>query len=165
MTPKVEFTPTQRAILILLNSEDRNGIKYSPIPGRIHLIKELFAICQNDLGKKILPELKFEPDNFGPYDETIFAALDSLRDSGYVSFDNTSNSVKIQLTNKGKEVSDNLWVRLRDDIKILFSYTKRNLNHLSSERVLDKIYSAYPEMAVNSMSKVAEKYRPKNSSI
>lgn len=165
MTKNIEFTPTQRAILILLHSEDRKGVKYSPIPGRIHLIKELFSICQNDLGKKILPELKFEPDNFGPFDETIFAALDSLRDGGYISFESSSHNVKIQLTSKGKEISDNLWGRLRDDIKILFSYTKRNMNHLSSERVLDKIYSAYPEMTVNSKSKVAEKYKPKNTSI
>ena len=52
MTEDFNFTPTQRAILILLVSEDKEGEKYSAIPGRIHLIKELFAICQTSLGKK-----------------------------------------------------------------------------------------------------------------
>lgn len=163
MTQKINFTPTQMAILILLKSEDKNGGAYSPIPGRIHLVKELFAIYQTDLGKKLLPELKFEPDNFGPFDETIFAALEGLRDGGYISFDTSSpNNTKIQLNQKGIETSDHLWNKVRDDIKILFTYTKKNFNHLSSVRVLDKIYSAYPEMTVNSQSKVAEKYRPKN---
>jgi len=163
MTPTNKFTPTQMAILILLKTEDKNGELYSPIPGRIHLVKELFSISQTDLGKKLLPELKFEPDNFGPFDETIFAALEGLRDGGFVIFDTSSpNNSKILLNKKGIETSDLLWNKVKDDIKILFTYTKKNFNHLSSTRVLDKIYSAYPEMTVNSQSKVAEKYRPKN---
>jgi len=158
MTQNDPFTPTQRAILILLGCEDKKGIKYSPIPGRMHLVKELFAISQADLGKRLIPELKFEPDNFGPFDETVFAALENLRDGGFVSIDKSPRQ-KIIITEKGKEICNNLWPKLKDDVKILFSYTKRNYNHLSSERLLDKIYSAYPEMTVNSISKVADKYR------
>lgn len=158
------FTRTQRAILILLACEDKNGIRHSPIPGRMHLVKELFAVCQDDLGKKLIPELKFEPDNFGPFDETVFAAMEGLMDGGFISID-PSPRQKIRLTGKGKEISKELWPKLRDDVKILFSYTKRNYNHLSSERLLEKIYSAYPEMTINSISKVADKYRPKDPSI
>lgn len=155
------FTNTQRAILVLLNSEDRNNKKYSPIPGRIHLVKELFAIRQTKLGESILRELNFEPDNFGPYDEAIFAALDDLVESGYVAIGGTPQRSKIGLTDKGKKVSDVIQSRLKEDIKSLFTYTKKNFNHLSSEKLLDKIYSAYPKMAVNSKSKIAQKYRPK----
>ena len=160
MMQRDQFTSTQRAILILLASEDKNGMKHSPIPGKTHLVKELFAICQDDFGKRLMPELRFEPDNFGPFDETIYAALEDLRDSGFISIDASSRQ-KIKLTNKGKEISDGLWLKLKDEVKILFSYTKRNYNHLSSEVLLDKIYSAYPEMTINSISKVADKYRPK----
>lgn len=104
-------------------------------------------------------ELKFEADNFGPLDETIFDALDALRDGDYISFDaTTSRHRKIRLTDKGREVSDNLWNRLKEDVKYLFSYTKANFNHLNSEQLLEKIYSAYPEMAINSTHKVAKKH-------
>ncbi|MGD0954337.1 MAG: hypothetical protein ABR985_18420 [Methanotrichaceae archaeon] len=162
MTNIDSFTPTQRAILILLESEDKNGVKYSPIPGSTHLVKELFAVSKDNLGKKLIPELRFEPDNFGPFDETIYAALESLKDSGFVYIESSPHHNKIKLTDKGKMISDDLWARLKDDVKILFSYTKRNFNHLSSEQLLEKIYSAYPEMTVNSISKVADKYRPIN---
>jgi len=166
MTQNLRFTPTQMAILMLLKSEDIHGIEYSPIPGRIHLVKELFAISQNNLGKKLLPELKFIPYKFGPFDETIFAALEGLRDGDFVSFDvSSSNNSKIKLTPKGIDTSDALWDRIKDDVKTLFVYTKKNFNHLSSERVLEKIYSAYPDMTVNSQSRIAEKYRPKSQTI
>jgi hypothetical protein len=163
MKNKYFFTSTQRAILVLLRSEDKNHELYSPIPGNLHVVKELFAICQTDLGKRLIPELKFEPDNFGPFDETIFDALDALRDGGFISFDATTpRHRKIKLTDKGKAVSDDLWDRLKDDVKTLFYYAKVNFNHLNSEQLLDKIYSAYPEMARNSISKVANKYRSQN---
>lgn len=157
------FTNTQRAILILLECEDKNGKRNSPIPGRMHLVKELFAISQSNLGEKLIPDLRFEPDNFGPFDETIFAALEGLVDGGFVSIDSTPRQ-KIRLTDKGKAISEALWPRLKDEVKVLFSYTKRNFNHLTSEQLLERIYSAHPEMTINSLSKVADKYRPKNYS-
>lgn len=164
MIPKFNFTPTQLAILVLLRAEDIKGNEYSAIPGRTHLVKELFAVQKTALGEKLLPDLKFEADNFGPFDETIYAALDSLRDAGFVTFDSSSSSyVKINLTNKGKETSDYFWKKLKDEVKSIFKYVKINFNHLSSENVLERIYASYPELTVNSLSKVAEKYRPRKS--
>jgi DNA-binding PadR family transcriptional regulator len=164
MIPKFNFTPTQLAILVLLRAEDIKGNEYSAIPGKTHLVKELFAVQKTALGEKLLPDLKFEADNFGPFDETIYAALDSLRDAGFVTFDSSSSSyVKINLTNKGKETSDYFWKKLKDEVKSIFKYVKINFNHLSSENVLERIYASYPELTVNSLSKVAEKYRPRKS--
>jgi hypothetical protein len=51
-----------------------------------------------------------------------------------------------------------------DDIINLFSYVKRNLNHLSVDRLLEKIYTAHPEMLENSISKIADKIRAKEPS-
>jgi uncharacterized protein YwgA len=164
----ISFRRPEKAILILLKSEDKKDEEYSPIPGNTHLVKELFAICQTDLGKRLIPELKFEPDNYGPYDETVFAALESLEDGRFVSVEPHNHGNIIKLTDKGKEAADKLWAELearnRDDIISLFSYVKRNLNHLSTDRLLDKIYAAHPEMLENSISKIADKYRPKDSS-
>jgi hypothetical protein len=164
MTTKINLSPTQLAILVLLHAEDIKGNAYSAIPGKTHLVKELFAVQKSTIGEKLLPDLKFEADNFGPYDETIYAALDSLRDAGYVTFDpSSSNYVKINLTDKGIETSDYFWKKLKDEVKSIFKYVKINFNHLSSENVLEKIYASYPELTVNSISKVADKYRPKKS--
>ena len=163
MTPKINLSPTQLAILVLLRAEDIKGKAYSAIPGKTHLVKELFAVQKSTIGEKLLPDLKFEADNFGPFDETIYAALDSLRDAGFVTFDpSSSNYVKINLTDKGIKTSDYFWKKLKDEVKSIFKYVKINFNHLSSENVLEKIYASYPELTVNSISKVADKYRPKS---
>ena len=164
MSLSVELSKTQMAIITLLRAEDINKVKYSSIPGKTHLVKELFAIQKTTLGQEILTELKFEPDNFGPFDETIYAALDSLANVGYVKLDfSAKRRVNISLTPKGRILSDEIWGKVRDDIKSLFTYVKINYNHLSSEKLLEKIYSAYPEMAKFSKAKIANKYRPKES--
>ena len=155
-----DLTSTQLAILAMIRAKDKNGVDYAPIPGRIHLVKELFAIYTTDVGKKVLKDLRFEPDNFGPFDETIFAGLDELTDAGLVKTVAEKNVAKIELTPAGKRVIDNLWAKIRPEIKQVIEYVKHNYNHKSSETVLKDIYAAHPEMAVNSLSKVAIKYKP-----
>lgn len=161
---EVNLSPTEMAILVLLRAEDKKGEKYSPIPGKTHLVKELFAVKMTALGGQILKDLKFEPDNYGPFDDTIFAAMNALKDAGYIAFDSTSaHYTKISLTNSGKELSDNLWKNIKSEIKSLFTYVKLNYNDLSSKKLLEKIYLTYPEMTIYSKSKIAEKYRPKET--
>ncbi len=154
-----ELSPVQIAILTLLKSKNINGAEYSPIPGMTHIVKELFAIKMTPLGDKLLKDLTFEPDNYGPFDETIYVALDDLSRAGLVGLENTGSYVKIRLTNKGQQLIDEIWEKLRDDIVSLFTYVKMNYNHLTPNELLDKIYSAYPGMTKYSMSKIAEKYR------
>jgi len=155
----LNFSSTHIAILVLLRAPDIEGNKFASIPGRIHLIKELFAIWKTPLGNDLLDELYFEPDNYGPYDETIELALSNLRDAGYVNINKIGKSNQINLTDKGKDISDRYWNQIRGEIVNLFRYTKINYNHLSSDQLLDKIYSAYPEYTKNSISKIADKYR------
>jgi hypothetical protein len=112
MTKGISFSRPGRAILILLKSKDKKDNEYSPIPGNTHLDKELFAICQMDLGKNLIPELKFEPDNYGPYDETVFAALGSLEDGRFVSVEPRGRGNIIKLTDVGKAAADDLWAEL-----------------------------------------------------
>lgn len=153
------LTSTQLAIITLLKAKDINGIDFSPIPGNIHLVKEMFAIKNTDIGNQLLDELNFEPDNFGPFDETIFAALDDLRDAGLVEFVHSKDNNKIRLTKEGDIFADKIWTKLREDVKSVITYVKMNFNHISSEKLLDRIYSVYPEMAKYSLSKVAKKYQ------
>lgn len=161
----ISFRRPERAILALLRSEDKNNEAYSPIRGSTHLVKELFAIRQSSLGDKLIPELKFEPDNYGPYDESVFAALKNLEDGRFVSIEPDHGYNKIKLTEKGREAADKLWADLeaknKYDILDLFCYVKRNFNHLTEDQLLDKIYAAHPHMLENSISKVADKYRQK----
>lgn len=154
-----EFSPIQLAILVLLKAQDIYGKMDSPIPGKTHLVKELFAIKMTPLGSRLLKDLSFEADNFGPFDETIYAALDDLSSAGFVSLEDTGSYVKIKLTKKGQEIVDTVWGNLREETISLFKYVKINYNHLSSNELLDKIYSAYPKMTKYSISKVADKYR------
>lgn len=154
-----ELSPVQIAILTLLKSKNFKGEENAPIPGMTHLVKELFAIKMTPLGDQLLSDLSFEPDNYGPFDETIYAALDDLSQAGLVGLKSTGKYVKIKLTIKGQNLIDNIWQNIRTEIISLFSYVKMNYNHLTSNKLLDKIYSAYPEMTIYSKSKIAEKYR------
>ena len=158
MDPK-ELSQVQIAILTLLKSKNINGIANSSISEMTHLVKELFAIKMTPLGETLLSDLSFEPDNFGPFDETIYVALDDLSQAGIVGLDRTGRNTKIILTNKGKELIDQIWNNIREDIISLFTYVKINYNHLTSDKLLEKIYQAYPEMTKYSKSKIAEKYR------
>lgn len=154
-----ELSPVQIAILTLLKSKNFKGEENAPIPGMTHLVKELFAIKMTPLGDQLLSDLSFEPDNYGPFDETIYVALEGLNQAGLVGLESTGKYVKIKLTIKGQKLMDNIWKNIRIDIISLFSYVKVNYNHLTSNTLLDKIYCAYPEMTIYSKSKVAEKYR------
>ncbi|WP_321504248.1 hypothetical protein [uncultured Methanoregula sp.] len=153
------LSTTQLAILSLLRAKNKNNIEYAPIPGVTHVVKELFALKNTKLGNDLLDELKFEPDNFGPFDETVSAALEDLNSIGLIKVDMIGSSKQIALTQKGKELSDNIWTMLDDEVKGLISFTKINFNNLSTEGLLEKIYALYPEMTVNSKSRVALKYR------
>lgn len=154
-----ELTSTQVAILMMLKAKDAEGTDSASIPGRIHLVKELFAFQKTDLGKVLLSELKFEADKFGPFDESIFAALDELTDARLVTSVASENYSKIQLTPNGKELANEIWKKVKPEIKELVIAIKGMYNHKSSEAVLKDIYAAYPEMAKNSVSKVARKYQ------
>lgn len=159
-----QLNPVQIAIITLLRADDKNKLKYSPIPGFTHLVKELFAIKKTKLGNKLLDELRFEPDNFGPFDEAIYAALEELKNVNLVSVNTTNKNSQIKLTISGREISDQIWAKLKGEIASLFTYTKTNYNHLSSEELLERIYAAYPEMTTYSLSKVAIKYKNKGMS-
>ncbi|RLG24112.1 hypothetical protein DRN76_04435 [Methanosarcinales archaeon] len=154
-----DLTSTQIAIIALLAAKDIHGKDFAPIPGRIHIVKEVFAFKKTDIGDELLDELEFEPDNFGPFDETIFAAIDELNDAKLVKFVKLNGHSKIELTEDGKHIANEIWKNLRSDIKTIIEYVKVNFNHISSEKLLDKIYSLYPEMAKYSVSKVARKYQ------
>lgn len=134
---------------MLLRAPDIEGNKFAQILGRPHLIKELFIIWKTPLGNDLLDELHFEPDNSGPYDETIELALNNLRDAGYVNINKSGKPNQINLTDKGKDISDRYWNQIRGEIVNLFRYTKTNYNHLSSYKLAKKIYSAYPEYIIN----------------
>ncbi|MBI5001205.1 MAG: hypothetical protein HZB92_06755 [Euryarchaeota archaeon] len=152
-----ELTPAQICILTLLKAPDINNVKNAPIPGRIHLTKEIFAFSTTPLGKKLLTDLNFEPDNFGPFDETIFAAVDELYDAKIINYYQISkNKMCIKLSTKGEKLATTLWNKLKDDVKNTFIYIKKNFNHHSSEYVLQQIYRAYPQMTKYSISNVAK---------
>ena len=76
-----------------------------------------------------------------------------------VKFVKLNGHSKIELTEDGKHIANEIWKNLRSDIKTIIEYVKVNFNHISSEKLLDKIYSLYPEMAKYSVSKVARKYQ------
>ena len=111
-----ELSPVQIAILTLLKSKNIEGEKNTPIPGMTHLVKELFVIKMTPLGDKLLSDLSFEPDNYGPYDETIYVALDDLSNAGLVGLEKTGSYIKIKITNDGLKLMEGIWGKLREEV-------------------------------------------------
>lgn len=156
---KEELTPTEIAILSLIRAKDARGKDFSPIPGRIHLVKELFSLAKTQLGERLVPELAFEAEKFGPFDETVIAALDKLEDAQIVEVASRGANAEIRLTSRGRQLASNLWDRMRGDVRGLISYVKANYNHKSSDAVLEEIYAAFPDYAKYSLSRLANKYK------
>lgn len=123
-----ELTSTQVAILMMLKAKDIEGIDSAPIPGRIHLVKELFAFQKTDIGSVLLSGLKFEADNFGPFDESIFAALDELVDARLVTSQVSHDFSKIKLTNAGEELANGIWKKVKPEIRDLITVIKGTYN-------------------------------------
>jgi uncharacterized protein YwgA len=118
-----------RFILLLAGSKQS-----APIPGPIHLQKEMFLL------ERVFPELEqetdFEPYFLGPHSEIVQDETDELRRSGLLRIDKDG----IQLSEEGKTIYRELATTASEVELSKIAEFKEFLNDLSKDELLAFVY-------------------------
>jgi hypothetical protein len=144
------LNPLEELTVLLLYAPSRPGGESAPIPGKVHLAKELFLLWKNDLFRPKLRGVLFEPYRFGPWSDAIDAALDELVSRDVVRIRPSGRAQAIALTREGESKAAGMWKESSPETRAILTDIKSNLNPLSTDALLSRIYSAYPEFAVAS---------------
>ncbi len=145
-----EFSPLEELTLLLLYAPARPDGKPEAVPGKVHLAKELFLLWKSETFRPFFRGVRFEPYRFGPWSDAIDAALDELTSRDVVRIQPSGRAQSILLTNTGARVAEALWKSSTPEIRATLTDTKANLNSLSTDTLLARIYAAYPEFAAAS---------------
>jgi hypothetical protein len=145
-----EFSPLEELTLLLLYAPSRPDGKPEAIPGKIHLAKELFLLWKNGTFRAFFRGVRFEPYRFGPWSDAIDSALEELTSRDVVRIQPSGRAQSILLTSTGARVAGALWDGSTPETKATLTDTKANLNPLSTDTLLARIYAAYPEFAAAS---------------
>ena len=129
------------------------GLNNEYIRGRVMLVKEAFMFLNNMKSAiKDPPQLSFYPHRYGPYSRYLIDKMQELQDMGVISI----NSSRIQLTEKGKHMLDNIKGRYtRKEWDNLEEYRKK-LDQKGTDGIMRLVYESYPEYTINSV--VKDKY-------
>jgi hypothetical protein len=144
------LTPLERVTALLLFAPASPDSGPSPVPGKVHLAKELFLLWKNELFREPLRQLRFEPYRFGPWSDAIEAALDELVSRDLAQIRQSGRAQTIALTKSGMREASELWSTATPEMRAVLTDIKSNLNPLSTDALLARIYAAYPEFAVAS---------------
>ena len=116
-----------------------------PLMGDTKLQKIMFLLA--DAVEEVKEDCGYDADMYGPYSEIVAYELNDLAEMGIL--DHTRG--KIETTAMGKDIANELIKRERQEIVDLLSRYKAFLNDLTVNEALAYIYSAYPEMANESI--------------
>lgn len=144
------ISPLEELTLLLLYAPSHPTGKPEPIPGKIHLAKELFLLWKNEVFRPQFRGVRFEPYRFGPWSDAIDAALDELTSRDIIQIRPAGRAQLIGLTRKGESSGAILWKGATPEVRAILTDIKANLNPLSTNTLLSRIYSAYPEFAIAS---------------
>lgn len=140
------LSPLEELTLLLLAAPSRRQPAHASIPGRTHLAKELFLLWKNPVFQARLRGVRFEPGRFGPWTEAIAVALDELSSRDLVK-QTAGRAAMLSLTLRGEKAANSLWDEATLVEKAVLTDVKSNLNSLSTQELLARIYGAYPEFA------------------
>jgi hypothetical protein len=149
MSPE-DLTPLERLTGLLLYAPSAPGAGPAPIPGRVHLAKELFLLWNSEVFRPSLRGVSFEPYRFGPWSDSIDSALDELVSRDLVQIQQRGRAQVISLTRRGEIDIERMWNNSPPEVRAILSDVKANLNPLSTGALLTRVYAAYPEFAVAS---------------
>lgn len=137
----------EEIVLIVLSAGGNS--KYTPVQ-----IQKVFFLVDKLIGDKIGgPFFKFVPYHYGPFDKSIYADLDSLKDKELVLINSTplSSLKTFSLTDKGIERGQELMTKLGDKERKHIDKLNEYVRKLSFSQLVSSIYKAFPEMKKNSI--------------
>ena len=129
-----------QSLMILLAYTDNN----TPIKGKVKLQKIMYLLTNRI--DSIREQSDYKPYRYGPYSEIIDEEAKYLQSIGVFHVDKNV----ISLTDQGLEIAKVLQKKEKKQVLDYINDFKQFLNDLTSDELLCYVYSAYPEMAVNS---------------
>jgi predicted HTH domain antitoxin len=140
-----ELSIVEKYILMLLYAHE------GKCKGNLWFQKEMFELTK--AFKELNEELDFAAFDYGPYSETLNRHKNILENSGFIK--------DLSLTNKGYEVSKQLWENFKE--KEIIKATSEFLEILDEDELLLYIYVTSPESAEK--SNIKEKIMRKRKGI
>jgi hypothetical protein len=145
-----ELSSLEELTLLLLYAPSSPEGRPEAIPGKTHLAKELFLLWKGGTFRESFRGVRFEPYRFGPWSDAIDSALDELASRDALKVRPSGKAQIISLTNNGERLAVALWKASSPEARAVLTDTKANLNTLSTDNLLSRIYAAYPEFAAAS---------------
>jgi hypothetical protein len=144
-----KYTLSDTALILLYAQTDK------PVFGRILLMKEIFLLINEILGKKEVQDAKFVPYLYGMYSFALGNILKNLEFAGYIDRAGKPNSKleHFKLTNRGKSLAKQIWCRLPESTQREIENKRKGWDQLGVEGILRLVYEKYPEYTKDSYVK------------
>jgi len=132
------------------------GNKPVPIVGTTRLMKGLFLVQRKfEEEFEIDPGFEFQPDKYGPLDERVYEALDSLDEEGLLTREESTeyDGLEYELTFEGERVGRRQFQELAEDQQQMISWIKGRHVLRELSQLLSFVYNRYPNSASESVLK------------
>ena len=140
-----------RADYVLVSMSPAKMCDFSPV----QVQKLFFLLDRNIAGHSGGPHFNFVPYDYGPFDREVYKQLRELESSELVNVNvNGSNrhpSRAYSLTSAGQEQGLRQFLEFPRDVQEYIKETVKFVRAASFSELVSSIYSAYPEMKVNSV--------------
>lgn len=165
---------SRELLLALLYAPGRGADSAEPVTGITRIEKLAFLASRYDSLRPVFEQMDFQPDNFGPFSETVQDDLEYLRTLGLVEFKELENKrpryddlsredsersppTRYKLTPKGKSVAEDLWGMFSRNETKAVEEIKKKYNHLPLNQLIRFVYRT-SDRVWTSKSAIADQY-------
>lgn len=140
-----------RESLVLAALSPAHGSPHTPV----QVQKLLFLIDKNVPKQVGGPYFNFQPYDYGPFDQAVYGALQSLASKGLVVINEETGKrwKEYLLTPEGQRIGEEFFKQLDNGAALYISKLSEFVRSLNFAQLVSAIYKAYPEMKVNSVFK------------
>lgn len=136
-----------RKEIILAGLSTGNCDLYTPVQ-----VQKLFFLLDRNIAQKTGgPHFNFEAYNYGPFDKAVYTTLEELAKDGDVEIVSQNRWLSYKLSTAGQSKGQDLLSHLPPEIHTYIKEVSEFVRRLSFAELVTAIYSAYPEMRVNSV--------------
>jgi uncharacterized protein YwgA len=136
------------AILVLLYAQ-----KEKPINGRISMMKQVFLLINEILGKDQVQDAKYVPARYGMYSFLVTRTLTNLEYAGYLIREGRKGTrvERFVLSEKGLQRAARPFLQLPEEIRTTLMEKRKGWDQLGYDGILRYVYDQYKEYADKSM--------------
>ena len=123
------------------------GAVYNPVQ-----VQKLFFLIDAKIPNLVNgPHFAFSPYDYGPFDRSVYFALEALEDEDLVTIDRSAVYRTYTATRRGQAKGQVLFDALPNDAKKYVRQLSEFVRSVSFNELVSAVYHAYPEMRTNSV--------------